>query len=118
MLLAGKILGPVLFLLILIMIIAGMSRKKIGLNFLKYHRTGAMILFLVMAAHGTILFLKVGPPDTTWHLCGTFGAVSAFAAMVVALMRKKIGSSFLFVHQIFAFSALVLAILHRVIAFM
>lgn len=117
MLAVGKILGPVLFLLILGMIIAGHSRKKIGKNFGKYHKFGAILVFLVASTHATLLFLTKGPPNTAWHLCGTFAVIFAFLTMAVGHLKKKIGPEFIVMHQRLAYVALVLAILHRVLAF-
>jgi hypothetical protein len=117
MLVVGKILGPVLFLLLLVMIIAGYSRRKIGKNFGKYHRFGALLVLIVALTHATILFLKVGPPNTAWHLCGTFAVIFAILTMVVGHFRLKIGPEFIVHHQRLAWVSLVLAVLHRVLAF-
>jgi len=117
MLAAAGIVGLVTIVVLIGVVTAGLLRGHIGPNFRTYHKTGGILLGLLGITHGTLMFQGGRTPDTAWHLCGSFGALCALSALAVALSRAKIGPKFLRIHQTLAFCALVLGLLHRILAF-
>ena len=113
----GMILGLVTAFVLFAQVVSSFFRKRIGGAFRKLHLGLGIVLTLLFCAHGTLLFLTFGPPRSLWHLCGTAAATVALLALISGFARKRIGEKFLSLHRVLGIAALVLAILHRMLAF-
>jgi len=113
---AGKLLGVATGALVVCMIASGLSRRKLRRRFRPLHATIAVLMGLALLGHAAILYLHVGPPRSVWHLCGSAALLVILGTASGGLLRRKLGRNFLKLHMTGAFAALVLIVLHRVLA--
>ena len=112
---AGLIIGLFTALVLVGQVVSSFFRRRIGKVFRRYHGGLGILLTALLCAHGTLLFLVVGPPRSLWHFCGTAAAAMAVLALVSGYARHRLGQNFLSWHRGLGIAAVVFAVLHRVL---
>ncbi len=112
----GALLGAGAGLFLLALIGSGVARRRLKRRFHAVHIGLVTAFACLLGAHAILLFLQFGPARSFWHGSGAAALGMGIVTAGVGRLRRRIGRRFLPIHKTLAFSVLVLAVLHRLLA--
>ncbi|MFA6003488.1 MAG: hypothetical protein WC881_05415 [Elusimicrobiota bacterium] len=92
---------------LLLLIVSGFLRPRLGAIFLKWHRAGTVALTLALAAHAAALYAE--SPRAGWHIAGGAALAGALATAAVGRLRMRIGARWFNLHKAAALAVLAVA---------
>jgi len=102
--------------LLIALIATGLVRRRLKRRFRPVHAALAFLLALAVIGRAAGLYARAGMPRSVWRLCGSAALLVAAVGAAAGLMRRRLKRRFLRVHVTLAFTALILAVLHRLLA--
>jgi len=110
----AKTTGYVAVGVLVAMILAGMTRRKLGKAFRKLHVVLAFVLCGCTAIHVAVFLVEYGTPAVLWLWFGIAATVLLAATQLSGMLRPGRGRTFLRLHITGAVATLLLTVLHWV----
>ena len=97
-----------------LMVVSGLTRKKLKRNFGSIHMALAIALFGALSIHVSVYLSEYGAPNVLWLWFGILASVLIGLVEFGGLMRARLGVKFIKLHSICGAVGLVLVVLHWV----
>lgn len=104
--------------LLVVLMGSGLMRRKLKGAFKVVHKLSGLLLLVLLSIHTVIYILKHGHPPVLWYWLGMISLGFVVFTMVVTYTKKRLGKNFIRLHAAAGFAALVLGLLHWLVAYL